>query len=154
MTFFFETEEPITKKQINNLEKRLNFNFPKNYTEHLLKYNGGRCEPNIFNFNEGGNQTKSSIDWFLALHDGEYDNLEEYFKIYKVEEKRLPDSFFPIAHDDGGNLICMDNTTDKIYFWDHNIEVNYNLHSDLERSNLYFLADNLSQFLENLSEDL
>ena len=73
--------------------------------------------------------------------------------IYKLEEKRMPNTFFPIAHDSGGNLICMDSNDSKIYFWDHEKEVNYYKSDDNDWSNLYFIADNLNDFISNLTED-
>lgn len=41
---------------------------PAEYKEHLLKYNGGQCTPNVFKFNENGNWTESCIDWFLTIY--------------------------------------------------------------------------------------
>ncbi len=153
MANFIETEESTNESQISNLESKLDISFPSDYISHLLKYNGERCEPNVFSFEENGNQTKSSIDWFLALYDGEYDSLEDYCNTYKLEEKRMPDAFFPIAHDPGGNLICMDSHDSKIYFWDHEREVDYNQSDNSNSNNLYFIAENLNDFIANLTED-
>jgi cell wall assembly regulator SMI1 len=150
MATFIETEADISESDIQELERKINFEFPLEYKEHLLKFNGGRCEPNIFNFEEAGAITESSVDWFLALYEGEYDNLEGYFNIFKIDEKRMPNSFFPIAHDPGGNLICMDANDNKIYFWDHEREVDYSLSGDDDRSNLYILANNLKEFISSL----
>lgn len=153
MTIFFETENPVTKEQIKNLEEKLRFNFPFEYKHHLLKNNGGRCEPNLFSFKEKEKLSQSSLDWFLALYDGEYDNLENYFNSYKIEEKRMPDSVFPIGHDPVGNLICMDANDCKIYFWDHEKEVDYNYFSNNDRSNLYLIAETFDLFLSNLNSE-
>ncbi|MFV0505587.1 MAG: SMI1/KNR4 family protein [Bacteroidales bacterium] len=150
MANFSEIELQLTEFQIQELENKLNFEFSSEYKKHLLKINGGRCNPNIFSFEENGSITESSVDWFLALYEGEFDNLEDYFNIYKIDEKRMPDSFFPIAHDPGGNLICMDTTDSKIYFWNHECEVNYSQSDDNDRSNLYLIADNLNDFILGL----
>ncbi|MDN5214019.1 SMI1/KNR4 family protein [Fulvivirgaceae bacterium BMA12] len=150
MVNFLEIEEPINETRIRELESKLNLNFPTSYRNHLLKFNGGRCKPNVFNFEEEGKKEKSFIDWFLAVHDGEYDNLEDYFNTYKIEEKRMPDAVFPIAHDPGGNLICMDSNDGSIHFWDHEKEVDYNQSDDSDRTNLYFVARNLNDFMSSL----
>ena len=52
MVKFYQTEKKLTLKEINDVEKKLNFTFPEEYKQHLLKYNGGRCEPNAFDFIE------------------------------------------------------------------------------------------------------
>jgi len=150
MTNFLETEEEITESQIQELESNLNFKFPEEYKNHLLKFNGGRCDPNVFSFEENGAVTESSVDWFLALYDGEFDSLEDYFKICKIDEKRMPSTFFPIANDPGGNLICMDTIDNKIYFWNHECEVDYGQSGDDDRSNLYLIANNLNGFISSL----
>ncbi|WP_430909500.1 SMI1/KNR4 family protein [Maribacter sp. 2-571] len=152
MAEFIDMEEQIDKFQIQELESRLNFKFPEDYTKHLLEYNGGRCIPNVFAFMENGNLTKSSVDWFLALHDGEYDSLENEFKVLKIEEKRMPDTFFPFANDALGNCLCMNGADSKIYFWDHEKEVDYSESDDNDTSNLYFVAENLNEFISNLTE--
>ncbi len=153
MVKFLETEEQVSKEHITELEKKLGFEFPSDYVKHLMEYNGGRCEPNLFSFEEDGKFTQSSVDWFLALYDGEFDNLETYFRDYKIDVKRMPTSFFPIAHDPGGNLICMDKIDGRIYFWNHEKEVDYFFVDDSERSNLYFIAENLDEFISNLSDE-
>ena len=153
MVDFFETEEQVSEEQIKELEEKLNFEFPSEYVSHLIEFNGGRCEPNLFSFEENGKLTQSSVDWFLAVYEGEYDNLETYFRDFKIDEKRMPCSFFPIAHDPGGNLICLDRIDGKVYFWNHENEVSYSVSGDNERSNLYFITESLKDFISNLSDE-
>lgn len=150
MIIFSETELALKIEEIRSLEKKLSFKLPITYVEHILKYNGGRCTPNIFSFEENGKITQSSIDWFLAIYDGEFDNFEKYFNLYKIEKKRLPNSFFPIAHDAGGNLICIDVSNENIYFWNHEKEVNYDIEKDDKRTNLFLIDKNFGDFLSKL----
>jgi hypothetical protein len=155
MVLFSQTEVQLNKFQIEKIEQFVKLNFPIEYKEHLLKYNGGRCIPNVFNFIEKGCKTNSCIDWFLAIYDGEIDNLKNYIKIYKLESKRLPYHILPIAHDPLGNLICISCCgldMGSIYFWDHENEVNYDIASDDDYSNLYLIARNFNEFIENLQE--
>ena len=71
-------------------------------------HNGGRPVPNQFRFKkEQGPYTDSIVDWFLAIYEGEYDNFEQYFQTYKIEDDRVPEHLVPIAHDPGGNLVCI-----------------------------------------------
>jgi hypothetical protein len=156
MVTFTETELPLSLSQIEEIEMMVGLNFPESYKTHLLKYNGGRCYPNIFFFEEKGNITDSFIDWFLAIYEGKYDNLKTYIEIYKLESKRLPSHILPIAHDPGGNLICIscgNQDNEYIYFWDHENEVNYMIFDDNNYSNMYLIAKSFEEFLDGLKEN-
>jgi hypothetical protein len=110
---------------------------------HLLKYNGGQCEPNIFYFKERGKLTNSDIDWFLALYDGECDNLFNYLADYK---DKIPNHFIPVAHDSGGNLICLScgkNDFGYVYFWDHEYD-------KTGANNYFIIAKSFNQFIESI----
>jgi len=152
MIKFYNTKPQLHEAQIKNLESKLHFKFPKEYKEHLLKFNGGKCEPPVFTFKENGEFTNSMVGWFFAIYEGEYDNLYDYFKFLKIDEKRMPTTIFPIADDPGGNMICMDAMDGKIYFWDHEREVDYSIYDDSNRDNLYFIANSLKDFLSGLKE--
>lgn len=107
----------------------------------------------MFSFSEKGKISKSSVDWFLAIYEGEYDNLRSCITMYKIDDKRMPSNMLPIAHDPGGNLICISCAGDdfgRVYFWDHENEVNYGKASDQDYSNLYLVADNFRGFIEGL----
>ena len=153
MPFFCETEAPVGLLEINKAETYAGLKFPEEYRQHLLKYNGGRCEPNVFTFVEDGRETSSCMDWCLAIHDGESDSLKDYIDTYQLEEKRLPTHFLPIAHDPGGNLICMSCAGEDeghIYFWDHETEVDYGIADDPDYTNLYLIAICFDVFLNSL----
>lgn len=156
MIEFTETEASIKLSDIEVIEKLVGLELPQQYKEHLLNYNGGQCFPNVFSFREEGNLTDSCIDWFLAIYDGEYDNLKKYIEIYKSDTKRMPTQLLPIAHDPGGNLICISagkNDYGYIYFWDHEKEVDYKDSSDENYANLYLIAHSFEEFLGGLKED-
>ena len=153
MLRFFDTEKSITIDQIQKIERLIGLKFPRQYMDHLLMYNGGRCEPNIFSFIEDEESTTSCVDWFLAVYDGEYDNLVKYLHILKIDQKRLPDRIIPIAHDPVGNFICISCATEDegyIYFWDHEKEGEY---GEMSYSNLILVNRSLNEFLSSLSED-
>jgi SMI1-KNR4 cell-wall len=130
--------------------------FPKEYRDHLLTHNGGRCTLKYFHFKGQLKDSFSSIDWFLAICDGKHDNLLRYFYIFKIQRKRLPFRLIPIAHDPGGNLICIScDGVDNgfIYFWDHENEVDYQVADDSDFSNLYLIAKSFNEFLDGLTKD-
>lgn len=153
MITFSDTENKVSDVQIAELESLVGLDFPQEYKQHLLKNNGGRCTPDTFEFIENEITTQSNVDWFLAIYDGIHDNLKDYIETYKIEEKRLPSNVLPIAHDPGGNLICIScNGDDKgfVYFWNHEGEIEKPLFNDRDYSNLYLIAKSFNEFLESL----
>src|SRR5260221_2771351 len=149
MVLFIQLKPSINNFQIEEIEKQLGFDFPESYKNHLIKFNGGRCTPNIYNFLENGKKTESCVDWFLAIHDGPYNNLKKYISMYKTEHKRMPNHIFPIAHDPGGNLICISCGKldyEHVFFWDHENEVDYSTQDDQDYGNLYLIARNFNLF--------
>jgi len=137
-----QAEKEITQTDIQKIEKKFSFQFPKEYSDHLLKYNGGKINPAIFSFVENGNKTQSIVDWFLAIYDGEYDNLEKFIEDY---DGRIDENIIPIAHDPGANLICISCRPSDygiIYFWNHEkegLEDNYSV-----------IANSFNEFLNEL----
>lgn len=145
MLVLSQVEEQLSIERVLEVERLIGLTLPDEYKAHLLKYNGGRCIPNKFSFVEEGKTEESCIDWFLAIYDGEYDNLTKYIMIYKIDEMRLPKHILPIAHDPGGNLICIScdqKDNGYIYFWDHEKEGN--------NTNLYLIEQGFSLFLNSL----
>ncbi|WP_138480587.1 SMI1/KNR4 family protein [Dyadobacter bucti] len=153
MVIFSETEAPVKIKDIADIEYLVGLKFPTEYREHILRNNGGKCHPNRFTFSENAAKSDSIVDWFLAIYDGEYDSLRTYSNIYKIQEQRLPFHILPIAHDPGGNLICIScGTRDYgyVYFWDHEKEVDNKIFADNNYFNLYLIAKNLLDFFDGL----
>ena len=157
MVKFRETKNRLNSLKIDEIEKYVGLKFPHEYRLHLLNHNGGECEPNVFQFIENGELTESYIDTFLAIYAGSNDNLKQDIDTYKIDEKRLPHRMLPIANDPGGNLICIScegNDNGRIYFWDHENEVDYSVSPDNDYSNLYIIANTFDEFINGLQKDL
>lgn len=138
--------EPLTLKQIEKFEITYNIKFTELYRNFLLKYNGGYAVPNVFKISN--EQGESVLNAIYGIGDM-YDNLEDFLDIY---DGRLPEGFIPIADDSNGNLICLGTNKiyyENIYFWDHEQEPE----DPEDMSNMYFLANNIEEFLDNLYED-
>lgn len=146
MVKIISSYERISLEEIKNFETEYNVNLPERYKGFLLNWNGGYPEPSMFEISvEKG---VSVIDHFFGIGDEESD-LSDYIDVY---EYRLPTGFVPIAYDPGGNVICLgtkDPYYDNIYFWDHENEQGDNENM----SKMYFLANNIDEFLGNLYED-
>jgi hypothetical protein len=148
-----ESEKNTSLEAIQTFEKKIGLLLPDDYKQHLLKYNGGRCEPDHFDFIENGKPSGSGIEWFLALHESESDSLEETYSIFKLEDKRMPDKMIPIDNDGLGNLVCIscaEKDYGYVYFWDHENEVDYLEADDDDYSNLYFIAKSFTDFINGL----
>ena len=153
MTRFEKTHPSIDVADITKLEEQFEINFPDEYRNHLLRYNGGMPKPDIFSFVEDGKNTDSRVSFFYGIKSGDYDDLLDALLVFKGDHKRMPSQIIPIAEDAFGNVICVssgDRDYGHVYFWDHEREVNYNLSNDNDYSNLYFIAVDINTFLTNL----
>lgn len=73
--------------------------------------------------------------------------------MYKLDEARVPDPMVPIAHDPGGNLVCISVTGEdagKVYFCDHEGEY-ANGQRNRTESNVHLVADSFTEFITSLS---
>jgi hypothetical protein len=129
------------------LEGRLGHHLPADYREFLLRHNGGRPDPAVFRFAvRSGRDTDSTVDWFLALYDGEHSNLET---VIGWLTDRTPPQLLPIAIDPFGNFVLLGLSGDsrgKVYFWDHEREPD----SQPDWSNIARIADSFDDFLRGL----
>lgn len=133
--------------EIERLEELIGSRLPRAYREFLLQHNGGYPEPDGFLFKDLSDG--SSIDRFLGVDVGEHSNIDKYLVTY---QERIPDGFFPIAHDPGGNLVLIGVTgrhSGNVYFWDHENEADG---SAPDMSNMHLVAGDFSDFLNNLYE--
>ncbi len=137
---------PISEKDIVELESIYKIQLPINYRNFLIKYNGGRPEPDCFNFKDG--TSGSDINMFFGLCKDYNYNLTAQIEIFK---DRIPYSLFSIAEDSGGNIICIGIKGEylgKIYFWDHELEADVGEVPDF--SNITLIADSFQEFLDGL----
>lgn len=66
------------------------------------------------------------------------------FSEYEVYREQLPQGYYPIAHIDGGNLLCMESKTGNIYTW---------LHDESESNCLFLAQESLEDFILNIVKD-
>lgn len=141
-----DSYKKLTSKEIEHFERENRVKLPKRYKEFLLQWNGGYPEPSVFYISK--EQGVSVLNKFYSIGDIDND-LVDYIDIY---EYRLPDGFIPIADDPAGNAILLgtqDPYYEKIYFWDHEEEPQ----DPNDMSNMYFLANDIDEFLDRLYED-
>jgi hypothetical protein len=142
MAMFNESGNRLTLETISAFEVENEVVFTKLYKDFLLDNNGGYPDKRRFRISDS--QGDSSITVFFGIGDM-YDNLEDYIDIF---EGRIPECFIPIAIDPNGNIICLgtgNELYENIYFWDHEQE-----NDGADMSNMYFLAKDIYEFVENL----
>lgn len=146
MAKIFGSHDNLSLGQIEKFEIENNVKLTELYKEFLLKRNGGKVIPNLFMISD--EQGPSVLNVFYGIGDM-YDNLADFIDIM---DERLPLGFIPIGDDPSGNVICLgtkDPYYDKIYFWDHEQELEY----PDDMTNMYFLANDIYEFLNNLYGD-
>ncbi|MBK9262343.1 MAG: SMI1/KNR4 family protein [Polyangiaceae bacterium] len=140
-----------SKDEIEQFEKRRGIALPQEYKRFLLKSNGGRPVPDTFDV-PGWAHDGSVIHHFHGIHWGEYYKLDEECEAY---QDRIPADLLPIAADVFGNAICLGwkgKRRGKIYFWDHEDELDENGLSRQDYSNVFLVANSLEEFLGKLKE--
>ena len=146
MVEIFGSHDNLSVQQIEIFENENNIKLTEQYINFLLKCNGGKVLPNFFMISD--KQGPSVLNVFYGIGDM-YDNLTDFIEIM---DERLPVGFIPIGDDPSGNVICLGTKEpyyDKIYFWDHEQEPE----DPDDMSNMYFLANDIYEFLDNLYED-
>jgi len=145
MTQIIDSKSVVSEQELTNLENQLGVKLPVSYIEFLKKNNGGYPQPDDFDFSDDG----SSIDRFLEVSDSKNESIIEYFNTYR---NRIPKNYFPVAKDPGANLILIEinGAGSKIYYWNHENEVE---DSDIPgMDNMYLIASNFDEFINNLYE--
>lgn len=149
MTEILDANQKLDEATVAQLEDSLRIKLPAPYRKFLMEYNGGR--PSLPRFEFKGSTKGSSVGWFLGIHDKKYNNLPKYLETYRG---RIPSNFFPVAHDPGGNLICISVAgadRGRVYFWDHERESEDGALPDY--SNVILIAGSFDEFLRDLQEE-
>lgn len=132
----------ITQFEIHN-----NVQLPEDYKDFLIKYNGGRPNPNLVP------SVKSDVQWIYGMVNEPY--YASVFQHIDMFQKRIPSWYFPIANDSGGNLYLMSLYNENhglIAFWRHEEETDGN--ADQYFDNMDIVSNSFSEFLNQLVDNL
>ena len=144
-----DSQPRLSAERIAQVEHKLGFAFPQSYREFLLQFNGGRPRSKC-RFILGEHNRGSYVDWFLSIYEGKPDNLETYYQVFKGQQQRLPDELVPIAHDPGGNLICIavsGASRGAVFFWKHEDE-----EDEPTYDNVRLIASTFEDFIDGLQD--
>jgi len=131
----YESDKPLSKKEIKDFENLIGFELPNSFKEFYFKANGGVLDPDRF-FNG------IHVQVFLPIKYGE-DPIEEQMK-YLVESKLLSVGYLPFAYSNGSARFCLDLRTE-------NYGVVYLLRMDSYE--LEYIASDFALFLDGLIEE-
>lgn len=103
-SYGIEPNSNVTKQMIEDIERKLNISFPKEYLD-LVKY----CDEAVFEVGEFEYEDGAScISEFFK-----FTNKEELYSLlwYQSNSIQLPKKLIPIGRDAGDYLICLDFNT-------------------------------------------
>ncbi len=139
----------LSNETLQAVEQYWGFQLPKSYRIFLLRSNGGSPIEKIFDFRN--KKDGSCLDGFFGIVKDFNNNLLIY---REYASKRVPKNMLPIADDVYGNLILLavkNPDRGKIYFWDHELEVEEGEEPTYE--NLTLIADSFDEFINNLKPE-
>jgi hypothetical protein len=143
----------LSEAELVKFEEQIGFTLPESYRNFLLVYNGGEPSPYFHKVPKWHFQQSLVVEFKGIDPCSEYVDLGEAIELL---QDRLPKGFIPIGGDPGGNyvLISLDGSTrGKIYFWDHEDEPEDCTENLSDYPNIYWLADDFKNFLNNLKEE-
>jgi cell wall assembly regulator SMI1 len=143
-----ECGPPLNDENVRLLENELGFSLPKEYRDFLLRYNGGRPIPRAFPIRNLTNNPFGVIQVFFRI-GGDFETSTLIWN-WEIHNGRIPSNLFPIACDDGGDLICISlfgDDAESVVFWDYHQETN-----EPTYDNVYHIADSFEEFLESIQE--
>lgn len=122
-----------TERRLEELGRPL----PPSYRAFLAEQDGGRPIRNTFSFEQGDREQSSRVASFLGVLPAPGGDLVETAEL----SGDLPEGMLPIAGDEFGNSICIDEDG-RVQFWDH----------EEEYGNVYEVAPDLETFIDGLTE--
>ncbi len=150
-----QIEEPnpygaTSPEAIAEFETRRAVVLPPEYKAFLLNSNGGWPTPNVIEV-PGWHGQGSELGSFYGIHDGpETKRLDRACKVY---DERIPADLIPIAYDANGNAICIGckgEREGKIYFWDHEDELDEDGCLRYDDCDVFLVANSLQELLDSV----
>jgi cell wall assembly regulator SMI1 len=151
MVEIVESEKNTTSKEIEQFEALIGQMLPDEFKQFLLLHNGGSPEPEGFKFFLNDNEPEMAmVAWFLALYEGEDENIRDDFYTFK---DRIPKNMLAVARDPGGSLILLglqDENKGQVFFWLRELEAEDGEPATYD--NVAFVANSFNEFLDSFIE--
>lgn len=127
----------ISENKFKEVEGKLDVEFPSDFKEIVLNYNG--ASPAQMTFDTSKNKERVA-EYLLSFNENDEDNI---FSAISSIKDRTKLNLVPVMRDPFGNFICFDFTNEnkkELYFWSH------------EDNSLEYISETFSDFLNNLYE--
>ena len=108
--------EPLKSANlIDEFESLVGYEFPGDFKEFVMQYNGGRPEHKAYDTDTTEGRVFNKLLSF---------NKDDISTVWKTNGniEGLPDKYVVFATDPFGNLICFDKDNDNVIFWNHEDE--------------------------------
>ena len=99
-------------EKINELEHTIGSVLPSHFKDLLMQNNV--CKPHKNHYKD--KETEFTINYFLGFSENKNDDIIATYNDY---EGRMPEELMPIASVDGGDWLCINKITGKVYYWFH-----------------------------------
>lgn len=151
-------DETITREEVNKVERKLGVQFPIDYIEVAIKYNGAHVHPELF-------QVEGIEKVFGTLLTYDIEDDEHILEVYEDYKDTIPKTVIPFAFDPAGNLICFDYKDDAnnpvVVFWEHENAGEKEMimrdeglteeeAEERARENVFYVAESFTEFLNKL----
>lgn len=145
-----EPGRPLTLADVERVECIGNVVFPSDYRKFLLAHNGGRPVPSAFPLFGLDKNPYGNVHYFFGIENNGDDDSCDLLSIFEIMRDRLPGNLIAIADDGCGDLICLSVSGEDVgavVFWNQ-----HNVPETPDYSNVYFIANSFSDFLDSLCE--
>lgn len=138
---------PITEKQLGDLERELGARLPTQYRQFLLKFNGGSPSHDVVGV-EGLSGGSTDVQEFFGINTIIESSDLRWNKRWLSD--RIPPHMLPIACDSGGSIFCLSlsgEDSGKVIYVDLQF-----VGEPEQKVTYYAVADNFDGFLGKMRE--
>lgn len=144
-----DSERTLDISEISEIERIIGIKLPKEYSEFLLKFNGGKPIRNCFVLDS---EDYKEVSHFYSERFSIYSG--DLIKSINKYTDQIPSHYLPVAESPNGDVFCISLKKidfGSVYIWDHEM-ANYD--GKPWEENMLKLAETLSIFLESLVNDI
>lgn len=156
---------PLSPSEVTSLEEKLGIALPVDYRSFLLSYGAAmfgeevEMEPISKLPEHISSDGKAPFSCFYGARCERHQSLEKKIDVFRY---RMPTTMIPIAHDGGGNQICLGisgKERDRVYYWDREMEPDESeyledtgkpMPVEEKMRNVHVIADSFRDFVQRL----
>ena len=140
----------LTESDVADFEETTERRIPEAYRAFLLAHNGGSPTPRNFTITREEQEESVAIKRLLGI--GMAERTLDIAYVLQAFSDRVPEAFFPIARDPGGNIVGIVDGGEgagRVLYFDLDDESDEG-ETPLER--MYLVAESFEEFIDGLTE--